>query len=51
MSTRIETINALAGVLSSLKDTFVKDRDDKDEMVQIASTLLAKELRALEKEI
>jgi hypothetical protein len=50
MSERIETINSLANVLSALKDTFIKDRDDKDEMVQIASKLLRKELIALELE-
>lgn len=50
MTERIEKINSLAKVLSALKDTYVKDRDDKDEMVQISSRLLIKELRALEKE-
>ena len=50
MSERIETINALASVLTSLKDTFIKDRDEKDEMIQIASKLLIKELRALEQD-
>ena len=50
MTERIEKINALAMVLSALKDTYVKNRDDKDEMVQIASKLLRKELLELEKE-
>ena len=50
MSERIEKINALSKVLSALKDTFVKDRDDKDEMVQIASRLLMHELKELDKE-
>ncbi len=50
MSERIEKINALSGVLSALKDTYIKDRDDKDEMIQIASKMLLKELKALERE-
>jgi len=50
MSERIEKINALSKVLSALKDTYVKDRDDKDQMVQIASRLLKKELEALERD-
>ena len=49
MSETIEKISALAQVLSALKDTFVKDRDEKDEMILITSKLLIKELRALEK--
>ena len=50
MNERIEKISALAKVLTALKDTYVKDRDDKDEMVQITSKILIKELRILEKE-
>jgi hypothetical protein len=44
---QIEKINALAAVLTSIKDVFIPDRNVKDEIVKISSDLLLLELKDL----
>jgi len=51
MNDRIETIDALANVLSAIKDSFIPDRNIKDDIVRIASDLLVDQLKELQKEI
>tara|TARA_Y100000310_G_scaffold29275_1_gene27744 strand:+ start:423 stop:611 length:189 start_codon:yes stop_codon:yes gene_type:complete len=48
--TKLETINVLANVLSAIKNSFIPDRNVKDDIVIISSALLLEELKKLEKE-
>lgn len=43
----VAKLNAMANVLSSMKDTFFPDRSEKDEIVRLASTIILKELKNL----
>lgn len=43
----VAKLNAMANVLSSMKDTFFPDRSEKDEIVRLASAIILKELKNL----
>jgi len=43
----VAKLNAMAHVLSSMKDTFFPDRSEKDEIVKLASAIILKELKNL----
>lgn len=45
-----EKITALARVVSSMKDAFLPNREDKDRIVRLSAYLLTKELEKIEKE-
>jgi len=43
----VAKLNAMANVLSSMKDTFFPDRSEKDEIVKMASKIISDELKKL----
>ncbi len=43
----IAKLNAMANVLSAMKDTFFPDRSEKDEIVKKASGIILEELKNL----
>ena len=44
----VVVINAMANVLSAMKDTYFPDRSEKDNIVRRASEIVAKELTNIE---
>jgi hypothetical protein len=45
--TSVARLNAMANVLSAMKDTFFPDRSEKDEIVKRASEIILIELKNL----
>jgi len=45
-----EKITALARTISSMKDAFLPDREDKDKIVRLSAALLWRELEKIKKE-
>ena len=43
----VEKLNAMANVLSAMKDTYFPDRSEKDEIVKKASKIILEELNFL----
>jgi len=43
----VDKINAMAAVLASVKEVFIKNRDKKDEIIELASSILLKELQKI----
>jgi len=46
-----ERISSLLSILAGMKDTFVRDKNEKDEIVDMVVKLIKKELEAMEREI
>lgn len=44
----VSKLNAMANVLSAMKDTFFPDRSEKDEIVKLASGIIHTELKKLD---
>ena len=47
MNEELEIINTAANALIAIKDVFIKDRNKKDEIVELASSIILEKLHKI----